>query len=49
VVDAKDMMMLENQIPLLVLKEIQKVLPSEGGEEIWESRFQLFCIQLERS
>ncbi|GKE74409.1 putative UPF0481 protein, partial [Tanacetum coccineum] len=43
VVDAKDMMMLENQIPLLVLKEIQKVLPSEGGEEIWESRFQLFC------
>ncbi|PWA37678.1 hypothetical protein CTI12_AA588380 [Artemisia annua] len=44
VVDAKDMMMLENQVPLLVLKEIQKVLANEEhGEEIWGSRLQLFC------
>ncbi|CAI9269539.1 unnamed protein product [Lactuca saligna] len=45
-IDAKDFIMLENQIPLLVLKEIQKVLSGsydEAQEDFWESKFGFFC------
>ncbi|KAL7615717.1 hypothetical protein Lser_V15G03650 [Lactuca serriola] len=45
-IDAKDIIMLENQIPLIVLKEILKVLSGsydETHEDFWESKFGYFC------
>ncbi|KAJ0745235.1 hypothetical protein HanPI659440_Chr10g0396541 [Helianthus annuus] len=39
-VKTNDLILLENQIPLLVLKEIQKAL---GQEDILESNFRFFC------
>ncbi|KAL7618198.1 hypothetical protein Lser_V15G03649 [Lactuca serriola] len=44
-IDAKDIIMLENQIPIIVLKEIQKVLSGsydEAQEDFWESKFGFF-------
>ncbi|KAK1417212.1 hypothetical protein QVD17_26336 [Tagetes erecta] len=43
-IDVKDFMMLENQLPLIVLKEIEKAL-SQSGENVqdfWESKFRFF-------
>nr|XP_043626235.1 putative UPF0481 protein At3g02645 [Erigeron canadensis] len=50
VIEAKDLVMLENQIPLIVLKEIKKVLLSTIDqtalsqlEDYLESKFRFFC------
>ncbi|KAI3510978.1 hypothetical protein L1887_18119 [Cichorium endivia] len=45
-IDAKDLIMLENQIPLIVLKKIQTALSggnAEAQEDYMETRFELFC------
>ncbi|KAI3803039.1 hypothetical protein L1987_31187 [Smallanthus sonchifolius] len=43
-IDEKDLIMLENQIPMIVLKEIEKALSGETGvEDIWESKFRFFA------
>ncbi|KAF5788243.1 hypothetical protein HanRHA438_Chr10g0474261 [Helianthus annuus] len=44
-IDEKDLIMLENQIPMVVLKEIEKALSSNGEhvEELWESKFRYFA------
>nr|XP_043623448.1 putative UPF0481 protein At3g02645 [Erigeron canadensis] len=44
-IDEKDLIMLENQIPLIVLKEIHKAICGENadGEDFWESKFRYFC------
>ncbi|KAL8189584.1 hypothetical protein R6Q57_029150 [Mikania cordata] len=43
-IDEKDLIMLENQIPLIVLKEIEKALSQSGEsvEDFWESKFRFF-------
>lgn len=43
-IDEKDLIKLENQIPVVVLKEIQKVLSlsAENGQDFWESKFRFF-------
>uniref|UniRef100_A0A251TP94 Uncharacterized protein n=1 Tax=Helianthus annuus TaxID=4232 RepID=A0A251TP94_HELAN len=44
-IDEKDLIMLENQIPMIVLKEIEKALSANGEhvEELWESKFRYFA------
>ncbi|KAK9078806.1 hypothetical protein SSX86_002864 [Deinandra increscens subsp. villosa] len=45
-IDEKDFIMLENQIPLIVLKEIEKALLQSGeqnAEDFWESKFRFFA------
>ncbi|KAJ0701711.1 hypothetical protein HanOQP8_Chr10g0382351 [Helianthus annuus] len=45
-IDEKDLIMLENQIPLIVLKEIEKALSDAGGQDakdFWESKFRYFA------
>ncbi|KAI3524382.1 hypothetical protein L1887_03036 [Cichorium endivia] len=46
-IDAKDFIMLENQIPLIVLKEIKTTLLGginvKAQEDYWESKFGFFC------
>ncbi|KAI3714915.1 hypothetical protein L6452_21877 [Arctium lappa] len=45
-IEAKDLIMLENQIPLIVLKEIQKAILNEYDhiqEDNLESKLQFFC------
>ncbi|KAL8189583.1 hypothetical protein R6Q57_029149 [Mikania cordata] len=46
--ETNDMIMLENQVPLIVLKEIQKVLSgrnaqAQSQEDFLESKFRFFC------
>ncbi|MFS7982031.1 hypothetical protein Hanom_Chr10g00957971 [Helianthus anomalus] len=46
VTEANDLIMLENQIPLIVLKEIQKALlgkEAHAQEDFLESKFRYFC------
>ncbi|KAK9054313.1 hypothetical protein SSX86_025391 [Deinandra increscens subsp. villosa] len=45
-IDVKDFIMLENQIPLVVLKEIENALLQYGDrkvEDLWESKFRFFA------
>jgi hypothetical protein len=45
-IDEKDLIMLENQIPLVVLKEIEKALSANGehvDQDFWESKFRYFA------